>query len=332
MNEERAQIITKTTLKIAIFLMATMAIFIFFASIVTGYEEIVTCFLRKYDKLHQIDQFKQYYLTKTRFHLIQSAIAAVIIILLFVLVKIEKVSRVVAGGVLKLWAGISDLYLDIKLTLKELPTKYKAVGLALLVISLITKLYYIAQFPLTEDEVFSYVYLVEKGLGVSAVYYPGPNNHILYSLSCVFIDIFVDNPRWIMRLPALLASLCLPLLFFYFAAKLTDRGVAFLASALSLFSAHILHYSFHGRGYIYIILFTVIALFSVILYLKARQNRWLVLSGVSSVLGFYTIPIFLYPFVSVYFYLFIVVLLKKDFKELRKVIFVIALIAFFTGL
>ena len=117
-----------------------------------------------------------------------------------------------------------------------------------------------------------------------------------------------------MRLPVLIISTLTSLIIFF----VGKRFIGFYAtlSGLSLFcySEFGIFYATHGRGYFLMVLCVVLALISFILFLKFNQKKTFVKTSISlktqsdfylivfignSILGFYTIPVFLYPFLSI---------------------------------
>ncbi|MFN6946272.1 MAG: hypothetical protein ACK4ND_15085 [Cytophagaceae bacterium] len=153
------------------------------------------------------------------------------------------------------------------------------------------------RYHLQVDEVFSYVYFVSKGIGVISAYYPGPNNHIFYLQLSYLVSLITNNTLLIMRIPSLLAGLLMVVGTFLWLKKETGFLPGLLGTLLLAFSSPFIFYASHGRGYILLILFVLLAL-----YFSTRIHQGLfyrLCFVLSCVFGFYTIPVFLYPYLVI---------------------------------
>jgi hypothetical protein len=177
---------------------------------------------------------------------------------------------------------------------------------------IIFHLLYFFNFPIFVDEAFTYVYFVSKGFLTSASYYPGPNNHVFYSELCILTDVFTDNSLLILRLPSFLFSLLLMTLFFLVVRKYTDFHTAGLSAVLFFLSEQVNFYSAQGRGYILLLLLILISVYSLRQVLFHERPFYFLLFIKAAVFGFYTMPIFLYPFSSMMVWALIVVFKKRN--------------------
>jgi hypothetical protein len=173
-------------------------------------------------------------------------------------------------------------------------------------------LFYFFRLPMFIDEAFSYVHFVSKGFLISASYYPGPNNHFFYSELCVLTDLFFDDPVLVMRLPAFVSGLILSTSLFLVLKKYLGFKVALLSIIIFSLSEQINFYSSQGRGYMLFSLFVFLSFYSLGQFLFNARKFYLLLFVVSSVLGFYTIPVFLYPFSSMFLWSLFVIWKKHD--------------------
>ena len=187
--------------------------------------------------------------------------------------------------------------------------------------------YYLVKLPFTIDEAFSYVFFISKGLFVSASYYPGPNNHVLFSELAVLFNSFIHDPVVSTRLLSLISSIVAILLLFIFLQKKFGFAPAFLGAIFFSFSSVNLFYSVQARGYSLVNLFVLISLISLQQALAGKKAYWYVYI-LASVLGFYTIPVFLYPFSS--FLAYALLLHIKDKRLLLRLLLFSVLIVLFT--
>lgn len=153
-------------------------------------------------------------------------------------------------------------------------------------------------YPFHIDEAFSYVFLVSKGAFITISFYPGPNNHIAFLLLCAGLDKVMSNPLWVMRLPSLFFStLTIPLLYISL-RRYVSFGVVLFTLAFFCFSPYGLFYAVHGRGYAMQIFIMLCTWLSGIQVINRKSIAAEICFVISSVLGFYTIPSFIYFFSS----------------------------------
>lgn len=186
-----------------------------------------------------------------------------------------------------------------------------------------------AAYPLHIDEAFSYIFLVSRGFFVTLSYYPGPNNHPAYLLLSVLVDGFANAPLPSMRLPNIFFSVIFSLQLYYFLRKHFDTRTALLSIWLFFLTPHGLFYLAHGRGYLLFAVCTLAMLDSGLCWITHKKNTPLFIFSLSCVVGFFTIPSFLYPFVSFVPLLFFWVIAEKNTKKLAHL--VVAMGGIFVG-
>lgn len=153
------------------------------------------------------------------------------------------------------------------------------------------------------DEVFSWLFFASQGVFVSVSNYPVPNNHIFYNLCSIFWSNFIEDQILAMRLTSLLSFWLLLLLIFYYFLKITNFQTALLALMLFGLGFSQSVFAVQGRGYMLLTLCFFVALWSLQAYLQSYTNAYLALFVIACVIGFWTIPVFLYILVSFYVYL-----------------------------
>ncbi|MFC5271084.1 hypothetical protein [Adhaeribacter terreus] len=190
------------------------------------------------------------------------------------------------------------------------------------------RLYLLSLYQYEIDEASAYFLFLYRGLPGAITYYIIPNNHVFYSLLCLPLLSVFQDPYWAYKLPTLLIStLGFPVL--YLAVRSIFKfSIAFFAVTGLSFSYHLLYYAVHGRGYSLLLLCTVFAFIAILKLYEGRQNYYWLLFLICTVTGFYTVPVFLYPFASISLFAVFAFIHSKNFKALRLFI----LVTFFAGI
>ncbi|WP_152981542.1 hypothetical protein [Hymenobacter sp. AT01-02] len=181
---------------------------------------------------------------------------------------------------------------------------------------LIARVFYFFNYPVSDDEITSYNFFVSKGITYVSSYYPLPNNHILYNSICWIFHQLHVNFYWTSRLPTLLISGAGTYLVYLLLLRFSNFTIATCAVFIFCFSPYGLEYAFVGRGYFLLFYLASISFFAGIQLIyepnKHKRLSWFSIIS-SSILGFYTVPTFLYPFLSL-----VVVLTISFVKHKRK--------------
>jgi hypothetical protein len=267
----------------------------------------VLWFLKSEDKL---EQFRSTFLTPQKFTILR--IALLILTLLYGLfIFLVRASKVVffIGEIKK------DIPVIFQNTIKEIGSLSfyeKIISICVFLFILGFHLYYFIRFPIFIDEAFTYVHFISKGFLTSAFYYPGPNNHIFYSELCVFTNLFFDDPIIVMRLPSFITGIALSFLFFMILKKYLGFQISLLSTIIFSLSEQTNFYSSQGRGYILLTFFVFLAVYSIGQFFFNHRKFYLLLFVISSVLGFYTLPVFLYPFSSMFLWSLFIIWKNRD--------------------
>jgi uncharacterized membrane protein len=165
-------------------------------------------------------------------------------------------------------------------------------------VGLVLRLYRIND-PIGYDEAYTFINFSSKPFKFILADYHAPNNHILNSLLIGIVYRILGNHYWIVRLPALIAGV-LGIPTSHIAARRFFTAQQSLAAAAVLaITPTIIAESANGRGYTLVILFSLLlANFAGILVRKQRLSA-LLAYAVTGALGFYSIPIFLYPMAGI---------------------------------
>lgn len=206
------------------------------------------------------------------------------------------------------------------LYLVSFPRTYLYAVLSIISFSLAFSIYNVVHEPIYYDEAWTYLNFTKRNILSSISYYPAPNNHILHSVFTNLTFWFPFSNTINLRLPALILSLLNSFSVFFILSKTLNKKIALLLLAIFCFSFPFLHYSYQSRGYL-LLLFSFTLCFYAILKLcypekdKQSYTKYLYLLSLGAILGFYTMPSFLYPYLSCFSFAFVFLIRKKKNKK-----------------
>ncbi len=176
--------------------------------------------------------------------------------------------------------------------------------------------------PIKYDEAWSFNRWASQSFAFIVKDYSAPNNHILHTILMRISYLTLGMEPWKLRMPAFIAGvLIIPAAYLLF-RLLYDKSTALLASGLIASSSFLIEFSVNARGYTLITLFFLL-IFSLAYYLINNHSLWAWLAfALLSALGFYTIPVFIYPFGTVCLWSFLS-LLKEVNEEKNKRLFLL---------
>jgi uncharacterized membrane protein len=206
---------------------------------------------------------------------------------------------------------------DFCLAVSSLPAIDRLALACLTLFAAVLRIPFLSQ-PMRYDEAITYLEYSSRPFYVALSFYNMPNNHLFHTLLVRLAYLALGNHPWALRLPAFMAGLCLVPATYAAARSLYRNSGALLAAALVASSSILVEYSTNARGYGIVCLLFMIMI-PAAAYAVRHQNwaAWLLLAVVSA-LGFYTIPIMLYPFGGVVVWLLISILIgdaKEDTRE-----------------
>ncbi len=179
----------------------------------------------------------------------------------------------------------------------------------IVLVSVAVRVYFIDQ-PIRYDEARSFTHYSSRPIYVALSNYSSVNNHLFHTLLVHVFYSILGNEEWVLRLPAFLSGLLLVPATYLAARTLYNKSAAILAAALVGSSSALVEFSTNARGYTLICLLFV-CLLSLGANLKSRGGAasWTLFTIVSA-LGFYTIPVMLYPFGITCVWLFLSALVR----------------------
>jgi 4-amino-4-deoxy-L-arabinose transferase-like glycosyltransferase len=169
--------------------------------------------------------------------------------------------------------------------------------------------------PIRYDEAYTFIAFAMRPLNFIVSNYHLPNNHVFHTILVYLTYHLLGDQLWSIRLPALLAGILIVPATYLVARLFYDRNTALFSAGLVAASSELIDFSTNARGYTLVCLFWLLLL-ALAFYLKDHRNwvGWGLFILVGA-LGFYTIPIMLYPFGAVMLWLFLSMLLKDTGQE-----------------
>ena len=178
------------------------------------------------------------------------------------------------------------------------------IGLALRVLNL--------NRPILYDEAFTFIHYASRSFKYMLAAYSAPNNHIFHTLLVgIAYRLFGGHP-WIMRLPAFISGVLGIPVTYLTARRFFTVPQSLAASALFAAAAGFINYSTNGRGYTLIILLALLLANFGALLVEKQSRSALIAYGIAGALGFYTIPVFLYPMAGVSLWVAVTYLTGQD--------------------
>ena len=136
--------------------------------------------------------------------------------------------------------------------------------------------------PFGTDEAATFLFYASKPLKIGMTVYGSPNNHPLHTALMHIAWLIFGDAEWALRLPALLAGVALvPLTW------LASRSL--LAAVLVAGAPVLIDYSTDARGY------AIVCACALVVFNTRRP----LVFAMATAIGFFTVPVMLYPFVAI---------------------------------
>ena len=189
--------------------------------------------------------------------------------------------------------------------------KKQMAGLLIIIIfAVVMRIWFLFE-PMRYDEATAFTLYSSTPLQYALSNYFNPGNHLFQTfLTHVSYKLFGNEP-WILRLPLLIAGVLVVPVIYIVMAKLFTATAALFGAGLVAASSAMIIFSTNARGYMLLCLFFLM-LIGLGLYLLEHNNSaaWMGYTIVTA-LGFFTIPVMLYPFGIVATWLLIAALRRK---------------------
>lgn len=283
-----------------------------------SYDEFTTALLGIYGKLDKIEEFRLSYFTTSTFIFVRFLLCIMSILLLLIFTKLDVVSGFISLKISSILNSVNYFCKYLGESYDKLAVYEKIIFHLLILFIGLVKFYFLPRFPFHVDEVASYLSFVRKGFFVAISYYPSPNNHIFYSVISCLLQPFFSNPYYLMKVPSCIISIITSCILLLFLLKNFNFSISVFGTLLFSFATNYFVYSVSGRGYALMTSLTIVSTFLTSAIISGRSEKFLWhIYAVSAILGFYTLSVFLYPFVSLSVAIFIYIAKEKSYSLLR---------------
>lgn len=153
--------------------------------------------------------------------------------------------------------------------------------------------------PIGYDEAYTFINFSSRPFKFILADYHAPNNHILNSLLIGVAYRILGDHIWIVRVPAFLASVFSVPAAYVTARRFFSASQSLAVSAVLATSTSLINESANGRGYPMILLFSLLLANFAGILVRQQSRPALIAYAITGALGFYTIPIFLYPMAGI---------------------------------
>jgi 4-amino-4-deoxy-L-arabinose transferase-like glycosyltransferase len=288
----RSTIITWAALSAGLFLAGGLALLLFLPPF-----SVTRALLDRIAGAHHLQRFSALFYASARLSaLILGGLAALASIASLVFARRSQSYLTLLGKASK--KAALRLGADFTILFKSFPHPSLWLSLAIIgltLAALLTRLPFLSR-PMQHDESYTFVTFASAPLKEALTDYNLPNNHLFHTLLVhISYVLFGDSP-WAVRLPALLAGILIVPAAYGLASRLYNRHSAILVAALAAAAPVLISYSTNARGYTILAVLTLLTwTMGTYVCQKANAAVWLLL-GLLGALGFYTVPVFLYPY------------------------------------
>ena len=172
---------------------------------------------------------------------------------------------------------------------------------------IIASVYYALALPVSFDEAATFLLFTNKGFIATTTHYPAPNNHVLHSVITNFTkQIPYLSSLFKLRISSVFINIGALIVLYKFVANHYNKKMALIVVAISSMLFLNIYYSYMSRGYALVNLFFIASLYCSFNIVKGENTtkNWLLFS-IFSIFGFYTMPSYLYPFLTLNCFLFV---------------------------
>ena len=167
------------------------------------------------------------------------------------------------------------------------------------------------------DEAYTFIHFASRPFKHILADYSAPNNHIFHTILVGFAYRLFGGEPWALRLPAFLAGILMTPAMYITARRFFSPYQSLAAAGLMAVIPLFISYSVNGRGYsLLVLLALLLANFAGILVTRQSKPA-LIAFTLTAALGFYTIPIFLYPMAGISLWVVATYLFASKPREIR---------------
>lgn len=208
---------------------------------------------------------------------------------------------------------------DLRANSKSVPLADKVTLLTLTAAAAVLRFPLLFQ-PMRGDEAYSFLTYASHPFYVGLSFYNDTNNHLFNTFLMRLSFLVFGNQPWALRLPVFFAGICMVPAAYFASRSLYERTSALLAPALVAASSPLIEYSTNARGYVLLCL-ECLLLIPIGAHALRQRNfaAWGLFAAVSAI-GFYTMPIMLYPFGGIVAWLVLSIFLDPSKSKARAIV------------
>ncbi len=158
--------------------------------------------------------------------------------------------------------------------------------------------------PISHDEAYTAT-VFSPSLFYAMTNYHAPNNQVLHTILVHFSTAAFGFQTWSVRLPAFLAGTMIIPAAYWLGKEMYDRYSALLAAVLIAWWPIQVGYSTNARGYSLVALLSLMVFWMGLIVRREKNLVGWLLIVLLSALGFYAVPVMLFPFGILFVWLFL---------------------------
>ena len=189
----------------------------------------------------------------------------------------------------------------------------------LILINISIKFYLVKNMPVFVDEAWTYIVFAQKDILTAMSNYTAPNNHILHSLLVnLSLKLPVDTLT-ALRFPNFFANILMVISVFVVYSKLLNKRISILLTIIFSSTFPMMYYGYIARGYMIYIWAFLMLYFTGIRILQSEKinSKYLTLWILSGIIGFWTVPAFLYPLFSIFIFITYYLIRLKRWYDIK---------------
>ena len=168
------------------------------------------------------------------------------------------------------------------------------------------------------DEAYTFIHFASRAFKHILADYSAPNNHIFHTILVGIAYRLFGGQPWALRLPAFAAGVLMVPAMYITARRFFSSSQSLAAAALMAVTPSFINYSVNARGYTLIFLFALLLTNFAGILVVHQSKPALIAFGLTTVLGLYTIPIFLYSMAGISLWVVVTYLIAKESWQIKR--------------
>ncbi|MEJ1241972.1 hypothetical protein WBG78_27750 [Chryseolinea sp. T2] len=259
-----------------------------------GYSGLVSWFTTQYPDAYLVSDYSMLYFTVPHYSGVRLVAPWLILLLLSAIVVFILKRRTIEVCFGDLKSDLGKVFEIVRSSFADVNFTQRAILIACLILLLAVKVYFFATLPYQVDEVFNFVFFIDKGPLHISMY---SNNHVLYNIISFFWWKLTSNPMLASRMTSILSGMAIHTLIYAMTKYFYDFKAGIFVLLLTGLTFWTNAYSAEGYSYTLMALCYLVSVISLLFYFKERRRGY-ALYILSSVLGFYCSKLFIIPFMS----------------------------------